>query len=320
MQRYLFRRCAETVILLVLISAIVFTILHLAPGGPLDAAIFANPKITAAEIQRLEELLGLDQPPLERYLSWLGGTLRGDWGHSWRVAYGRPVLEVIGSRVNETLILMSLALGVSLAIAIPVGVLSATRPYSRLDYLVTSFSFVGISLPTFWFGIMMIVVFAVGLGWFPTGGASLYGLEDDLGQRARHLVLPVAVLALYNTAAWSRFVRSSLREALGHDYVRTARAKGLRERTVIVGHALRGSLAPIITVIALDIPTLFSGAIVTETVFSYPGMGRLFWDAVMAADWPVVQGLVIISAALVVVSNLAADLAYGIADPRVRYV
>jgi peptide/nickel transport system permease protein len=318
-RNYLIRRLGEIVVLMLLISALVFVILNLVPGGPLDMWIFSNPKTTPAEIKRMTELLGLDKPLHLRYFEWLLDVLRGDWGESWGVAYGRPVTEVIFSRLNNTLILMISATLVSILIAVPIGVISAIRQYSWLDYMVTSFSFFGMSMPTFWFGIMLIVIFSVGLGWLPSGGVSTYGYQNDIGDRLRHLVLPVTVLSLYNIATWSRFVRSSMLEVLRQDYMRTARSKGLRENLVIIKHGLRNALIPVITMLALEIPNLFSGAIITENVFSYPGMGRLFWDGVMAADWPVVQGLVVLTAFLVIVSNLVADLTYAVVDPRIRY-
>ncbi|MHB1414212.1 MAG: ABC transporter permease [Chloroflexota bacterium] len=319
MRNYLIRRLGEMVILLLLISGLVFVILSFVPGGPLDMLIFGNPRITPGEIQRLTQMLGLDKPLHVRYVEWLTDVIRGDWGDSWRVAYGRPVTEIIFSRLDNTLVLMTLATLTSVAIALPIGIISAIRQYSWTDYFVTSLSFFGMSMPTFWFGIMLIVIFAVGLHWFPTGGVVDYGYEGDLLNRVRHLVLPVTVLSLYNVATWSRFVRSSMLEILRMDYMRTARAKGLRENVVVIKHGLRNALIPVITMLALEIPNLFSGAIITENVFSYPGMGRLFWDAVMAADWPVVQGLVVITAFLVIASNLVADVTYAVVDPRIRY-
>lgn len=306
-------------ILLLLISALVFVILSFVPGGPLDMLIFSNPKITPAEIKKLNEAFGFDKPLFVRYVEWLRDVAGGQWGSSWGVAYGRPVTEVILSRLDNTVILMGAATVCSILIAVPIGVYSAIRQYSWVDYLVTSFSFFGMSMPTFWFGIMLVVIFAVGLGWFPTGGVSEYGSEGDILNRLKHLVLPVTVLSLYNVATWSRFVRSSMLEVLRQDYMRTARAKGLRENVVIIKHGLRNSLIPVMTMLALEIPGLFSGAIITENVFSYPGMGRLFWDGVMAADWPVVQGLVMITAFLVIACNLLADIGYAFVDPRIRY-
>ncbi|MHB1005625.1 MAG: ABC transporter permease [Chloroflexota bacterium] len=319
MRNYLMRRLVEMVVLMFFISALVYIILSFVPGGPLDMIIFNNPRVTPAEVKRLAELLGLDKPLHERYFVWLVDMIRGDWGTSWGVAYGRPVTEIITARLGNTLILMTASVALSVIIAVPIGIYSAIRQYSWADYFVTSLSFFGMSMPTFWFGIMLIVIFAVGLGWFPTGGVVDYGSEGDIINRVRHLVLPVIVLSLYNVATWSRFVRSSMLEVLRQDYMRTARAKGLLENVVIIKHGLRNALIPVLTMLALEIPNLFSGAIITENVFSYPGMGRLFWDGVMAADWPVVQGLVVITAFLVIASNLLADVSYAVVDPRIRF-
>lgn len=319
MRNYLIRRLAEMAVLMLFISALVYVILSFVPGGPLDTLIFGNPRITPAEIKRLEELLGLNQPLHVRYFEWLGGMLTGDWQKSWGIAAGRPVTEVIMARLPNTLILMVFSVAVSIIIALPIGIYSAIRQYSWADYFVTSLSFFGMSMPTFWFGIMLIVIFGVGLGWLPTGGVSTYGSENDIVDRLKHLALPVTVLSLFNVATWSRFVRSSMLEVLRQDYMRTARAKGLLENVVVIKHGLRNALIPVLTMLALEIPNLFSGAIITENVFSWPGMGRLFFDAVMAADWPVVQGLVVITAFLVILSNLVADVSYAVVDPRIRY-
>jgi peptide/nickel transport system permease protein len=318
-RNYLIRRLAEMVVLMLFISALVYAILSFVPGGPLDMLVFGNPRITPAELKRLEEMLGLNQPLHIRYFDWLGGIVQGDWGSSWGIAYGRPVTEVILSRLPNTLTLMVLSVLLSIIIAVPIGIYSAIRQYSWADYFVTSLSFFGMSMPTFWFGIMLIVIFAVGLGWLPTGGVTEFGKEGDIVNRVRHLILPVTVLSLFNVATWSRFVRSSMLEVLRQDYMRTARAKGLLENVVVIKHGLRNALIPVLTMLALEIPNLFSGAIITENVFSWPGMGRLFFDAVMAADWPVVQGLVVITAFLVLASNLVADISYAVVDPRIRY-
>lgn len=319
MRNFLIRRLLQTALLVVVISALIFLILNLVPGGPFDELRLANPRISQERVRQLEEMLGLTKPLHERYLDWLARVVRGDWGTSWGVAYGEPVLEVIGARLANTLLLMGLSTLVSLAIALPVGIYSAVRQYSRLDYAVTAFSFFGTSMPTFWFGLMLMIVFAVNLRWFPAGSVSTPGMESDMVDRLRHLVLPVTVLSLFNVAGWSRYVRSSMLEVLGQDYLRTARAKGLREQVVIMKHALRNALIPVITLVGLDLPALFSGAIITETIFAWAGMGILFWQGVNATDWPLVQGILVITAGLVVISNLLADILYAVADPRIRY-
>lgn len=306
-------------LLLLLISALVFFILHLTPGGPLDELRMANPRITREHIKQLEALLGLDRPIHERYVVWLMNVLRGDWGYSWQLGTGQSVMSLITARVGNTVLLMAVALGASIVLAIPIGIYSALRQYSWADHLVTGLSFFGMSMPTFWFGVMLLIVFAVMLRWFPAGGTSTVGMENDLLDRLRYLVLPATVLCLFNIASWSRYIRSSMLDVLGQDYLRTARAKGLRENVVIVKHALRNALIPFITMVGLTLPDLFGGAIITETIFAWAGMGRLYYDAIMASDWPIVQAVMVILAFLVIASNLLADILYAVVDPRIRY-
>ena len=265
-----------------------------------------------------------------------GGVIRWDWGQSWSLARGQTVTSVIGSRVSNTLILMTSVTVISLLIALPIGIISAVRQYSRLDYAVTTFSFFGISMPVFWFGLLTIILFGVqfqqwGLPFFPTGDVFTTrvisgSIQDVLGiqpysvaDRIIHLVLPVSVLTLLYLAGWSRFMRSSMLEVLRQDYVRTARSKGLRERMVILKHAARNALIPLITIVVFQIPGIFSGAIITETIFNYPGMGRLFIDSLNRDDWPIVMALLFITAILVVLATLIGDILYTIVDPRIRF-
>ncbi len=264
------------------------------------------------------------------------GILRGDFGTSWKIAKGVPVTEVLGDRVLNTVRLTATASILSLLIAIPIGIISAVRQYSRLDYAVTTFSFFGISMPAFWFGLMLIIIFGLkfkdwGLPYFPTGNVTdlrilpgsmsdLLGISaGSLADYAIHLVLPTMMLSLLSLAGWSRFMRSSMLEVLRQDYVRTARAKGLRESAVILRHAARNALIPLITIVVFEIPGIFGGAIITETIFNYPGMGRLFITALSADDWPIVMAYLFISAILVVVATLIGDILYTIVDPRIRF-
>jgi peptide/nickel transport system permease protein len=264
------------------------------------------------------------------------GVLRLDWGTSWKIATGQPVTMLIMSRLGNTLSLMSLSIVVSLVIAIPIGILSAVKQYSRLDYAVTTFGFFGSSMPVFWFGLMMILVFSYkfrewGLPFMPAGGVVmsrrapagqvldyLNAAPGGLVDRLVHIVMPGIVLSLFYMANWSRFTRSSMLEVLRQDYVRTARAKGLRERIVLSKHALRNAVIPLITVIALQIPGIFGGATITETVFSYHGIGRLYFEALSQDDWPVVMIILLITSLLVVVSILLSDILYTVVDPRIR--
>ena len=265
-----------------------------------------------------------------------GGIIRWDWDQSWSLARGQTVTSVIGSRVSNTLILMTSVTVISLLIALPIGIISAVRQYSRLDYAVTTFSFFGISMPIFWFGLLTIILFGVkfqewGFPFFPTGDVfttrvipgsiqDLLSIEPrSLADRMIHLFLPVSVLTLLYLAGWSRFMRSSMLEVLRQDYVRTARSKGLRERLVIMKHAARNALIPLITIVVFQIPGIFSGAIITETIFNYPGMGRLFIDALNRNDWNIVMALLFITAILVVVATLIGDILYTIVDPRIRF-
>lgn len=264
------------------------------------------------------------------------GVLRWDWGDSWSLARGQAVSAVLGSRVKNTIILMSTVTIISLVIAIPIGIISAVRQYSKLDYAVTTFTFFGIAMPVFWFGLLMIMFFTLKFrewGWpyFPSGDVfttrvTAGSIQDVLGivpytfaDRIVHLILPVTVLTLLYLAGWSRFMRSSMLEVLRQDYVRTARAKGLHERAVIARHAARNALIPLITIVVFQIPGIFSGAILTETIFNYPGMGRLFVDALSRDDWPIVMAILFISAILVVIATLVGDILYTVVDPRIRF-
>lgn len=348
MRNYIIRRIFQAAVVLLFISALIYFILNLVPGGPFDMLRLSARLITQAHIDRLNSLLGLDKPVHERYFLWLQNVLRGNFGDSWTTAPGRPVLGLILYRLPYTFLLMGTSTFMAILIAIPIGIYSAVRQYSWADYLVTAFAFFGTSMPTFWFGIMMIIAFSVSLGWFPTGGVieakmaleydgdiiSVIGRVLTLGRAnpqiaghemelfvdgLKHLVLPAIVLSLFNMAGWSRYARSSMLEVLRQDYMRTARAKGVRERLVIMKHGFRNALIPIITIMALDIPVLFTGAIITETIFAWPGMGRLFFDGLNQVDWPLVQGILVITAFLVVTSNLIADVLYAVVDPRIQY-
>jgi peptide/nickel transport system permease protein len=291
------------------------------PGGPFDQLNFGATSATAAaaQVKRLNELLGLDRPLYERYWTWLTKALVGDWGMSWTVAFGQPVGRLIESRLGNTLLLMGLSAVFSLAIALPIGIISAVRPYSVWDYLITAFSFFGLSMPTFWFGVMMLIIFSVVLGWLPAGGAITPGKANDIVDRILHLIMPVVVLSLVQVAGQSRFIRSSMLEVLKQDYIRTARAKGVPWARVVLTHGLRNAILPVITLLGLEIPQLFGGAIITETIFTWPGMGRLFFEGISKNDWPLVQAITMLSAFLVVGGNLLADLAYAVVDPRIRY-
>ena len=321
MTRYLARRIIEAVPLLVLISMAVFLVLQLLPAGPLS--IYENdPSLTNEDLERLEERFGLNDPIPVRYAKWLATFARGDLGYS--LVTHQPVSVMIGDRLPNTLYLMSVAFVVTLLIALPIGMLSAVRQYSLMDHLATMLSFVGYAIPPFWSGLMFIIVFSVmfrewGLPSFPASGMVTLGADNGIGDRISHLVLPVSVLALFNAAHYTRFVRSSMLEVLHQDYVRTARAKGLAEQAVVWAHALKNAALPVVTVITLDFPMLFSGAVVTESIFAWPGMGRLFLESAFRFDYAVLMGVVTITAGLVILSTLTADVLYAWLDPRIRF-
>ena len=314
MARFLLQRLGQSLVLLLLVSMIGFALLHLAPGGPL-AQFALTPGMSQQAMRLIAHQMGLDQPLPVQYLQWLRHLLVGDWGRSYRDS--QPVLAVIASHLGATLELMASSTLLAVILGSWIGVLGAIRRYSVADYAVTVGAMVALSIPTFWFGLVVIYLFSVRLAWLPAGNIATVG-NGSLLDYARHLIEPCIVLALVTVAIWSRYMRASMLEVIGQDYVRTARAKGLRRMQVLLRHSLRNALLPMITVAGLQMPTLLSGALVTETVFTWPGMGRLFLDSLGYRDYPVVMGLLMFSAVLVLIGNLLADLLYVIADPRVR--
>src|SRR5712691_5923284 len=316
MGRYIVGRLVQAVPLLLAISAVAFAILKAQPGGPL-AAYEGNPDFTENDRLRLEHAFGLDQPLPIQYVTWLTSFLRLDWGYSF--SSHQPVLAMIGERLPNTLYLMGTVFVVVILIAIPIGVLTAVRQYSWFDHVVTGTIFTFLSTPTFWLGLLLIIVFGLQLRWLPLGGIGTVGAPFDLGDRLKHLILPVATIALVQMGGHVRYLRASMLETIGQDYMRTARAKGLAERVVVLRHGLKNAAIPLVTVVALDLPELFVGALVTEQIFGWPGMGRLFLDAAFRSDFPVLQGILAVSSTLIVLANLLADVAYGYLDPRIRY-
>lgn len=314
MARYLLNRAGQSLILLWLVSMIGFAILHLAPGGPLSQFALV-PGMSQADLARVAADMGLDRPLPVQYLDWFTRLLTGDWGTSYRDS--QPVLSVIGSHLGATFQLMIAATFIAVILGVWIGVMGAVRRYSAFDYLATIGAMIGLSIPTFWFGLVVIYVFSVNLGWLPAGNRFTIGDESFLDY-VHHLIAPAIVLALVEVAIWSRYMRASMLDVINQDYIRTARAKGLPERRVIFRHALRNALLPMITLAGLQMPTLLSGALVTETVFTWPGMGRLFLDSLGYRDYPVVMGILMFTALLVLIGNLLADLLVSAADPRVR--
>lgn len=312
---YILRRLAGALPLLLGISVILFAIIRLAPGGPLDMYT-DNPAVSKEALEQIAAAYGLDRPLPVQYFMWLKSMLVGDWGYSIRT--GRPVITEIMGRVWPTLQLGGLALLLSLAVAIPIGIVTAARRGSTLDSSVTLASFVGISTPVFWMALLLQLFFSVKLGWLPSAGYQTIG-DGSFLDRVRHLLMPVSVLSLATIASWSRFIRSGMVDVLNQDYIRTAYAKGRGERGVVLFHALRNALIPAVTVIAVDFGTVISGAVITETVFAWPGMGRLFMESMDGRDYPMLMGLMMIGSVGIIVANILADLTYAALDPRIRY-
>jgi len=312
---HLLKRLLGTLPLLLGVSLLLFGVLHLAPGGPLD--VYAdNPSVSPEALAQMRVAFGLDQPLPVQYVSWVTAFFTGEWGYSIRTA--RPVSQEILERLGPTLILGGTSFVLSLLIALPLGIVSAVRRYSGVDYLITFLSFLGVSMPVFWLALMLQLLFAVQWRVLPSAGIQTIG-SDSVLDLLRHLILPACILAFASVAGWSRYMRSSMVEVLGQDYVRTARAKGLTAGKVVYRHALRNALIPIITVVALDFATILSGAVITETIFAWPGIGRLFIESMNGRDYPVLMALMMAGSFALVISNLLADLAYAAVDPRIRY-
>jgi peptide/nickel transport system permease protein len=319
MGRYLLRRLAISIPVLFGITLATYAIINLAPGDPVTALI--NPEAAATLgpefVQQQRERLGLNQPLPVRYVLWLEEIGHGNLGFS--LANGQPVGDRIGERVWPTVRLMLSALGLAIVVAVPVGMLSAVRQYSVLDYVVTFGAFTAISVPSFFLGLLCIYVFALRLGWLPTAGMATVGQPASLDDTIRHLVLPALVLGLAEAAPLIRYARSSLLEVIHQEYVVVARAKGLSERLVLYRHALRNALIPLVTVIALGLPRLFGGTVIIEAVFAWPGMGSLALMAVAQRDYPLIMAINLISACIILLSNLVADVIYAFVDPRIKY-
>ena len=316
MRQYLLRRALASVPLLLGISVVIFAIIHLPPGGPM-AVYGADPRLNPADLALIEQRLGVDRPLPVQYARWFRAMLAGDWGESYKDH--RPVTAVIRERVPATLELMLASVLIAAAVAVPAGVYLAVSRRPTARSLVAVLTVLGMSVPTFWLGLIAILVFSVRLDWMPAGGRYTIGAPFSAWDRLQHLVLPALTLSFFSLATWTRFLRSSMLEVANQDFVLAARAKGLRERVVTRRHALRNALIPLITVAGIDAPRLFSGALVTEVIFSWPGIGRLITESLLARDYPVLMGCFLIAAVLVVLGNLVADVGYAVADPRIRY-
>lgn len=313
MSSFLLQRLMQALLLLLIVSMIGFAILHLAPGGPMSQ-FAAGGDMTQADLDRIAEQLGLNRPLPVQYAEWLWRMLSGDWGLSYRDQ--QPVLHIIAGHLGPTLELMLTSTLLAMLIGAWIGIIGAVKRYSLFDSIATIGTMIALSIPTFWFGLVVIYVFSVGLGWLPSGNRFTIG-DGSFLNRLHHLVGPCIVLALVSTAVWSRYMRSSMLDVINQDFVRTARAKGVPERRILMTHVLRNALLPMITITGLHVPSLLSGALVTETVFTWPGMGRLFLDSISYRDYPVVMGILMFTAVMVLLGSLLADLLYGVADPRI---
>lgn len=318
MLRYILRRILGAVPTLLAISAVIFLVVALSPGNPLGE-LANNPAITPEVRENLRRALGLDQPLPLRYLKWLGAVLQGNLGYSFTSRL--PVSQLLAQRLPTTLSIIGVAYGLSVALAVPLGVAAALRRNTWLDRVISTLAFTGFSVPTFFSGLLLILVFSVRLGWLPFIYDDLLVVTDwaSAGQQIKQSIMPVAVLVLFQTAVLLRFVRAAMLDEIPSGYVKTARAKGLRSRRVVGVHILRNALIPVVTLVALDIPTIFTGALVTEQVFRIPGIGALLIDSIYRGDTPVVMAIASLYALLVVIFNLIADVIYALIDPRVRY-
>jgi peptide/nickel transport system permease protein len=318
MGNYLLRRLIVAVPSLLGISLILFVLLALAPGDPFGE-LASNPNIPPEVREALRIKFGMDDPILVRYLHWLVAMLHGDWGFSF--ASRVDVETLILQRVPTTLYVVGTAQLLALAVAVPIGVYAAMRPYSIFDQLANTFAFIGFSLPTFFTGLLLILIFSVNLGWLPF----VYRTDINASgwqwywEYIKQAIMPVAVLGLFQAASYTRYVRSAVLDVIKLDYVTTARAKGIGERKVIVKHVVRNALIPVVTLVALQIPTVFGGAIITEQIFRVPGIGSLLISAILANDTPVIMAVTFVFACLVVLFNLLADIIYGWLDPRISY-
>jgi peptide/nickel transport system permease protein len=309
---YVLRRLFQGVVLLVVVSAVIFAIVHSAPGGP---ALLIHPDMDPTQVKAMERQLGLDDPIPVQYARWIGNAVRGNLGTSYQ--HSLPTLELLAERLPNTLLLSGVALALAVLLAIPLGTISAVYRYSYLDYAATVTAFAGVSIPVFWLAILLIIVFSVTLGWLPSAGMRTVGAPASAGDLLRHLLMPSLVLATFPLAQLMRYVRSSMVDVLAQDYVRTARAKGLSETAMLCRHALRNALIPMVTVLGVLTPRLLGGAVITETVFAWPGLGRLAVEAAIARDYPVIMGATLLVSSLVILSNLITDLLYVVIDPRI---
>lgn len=315
MKKYLMRRFMIGFVVLFFITFLSYMIINFAPGDP--ATLYVSADATEEQINQVRVSLGLDKPLLIRYFYWLKELLQGNLGNSF--ATRQPVTNILMERVGPTLILMGASLVVAYLIAIPLGIYSAVKQNTWVDYLITGSSILGVSIPNFFFGLFLIYIFGVQLKWLPTGGRQVLGSDGGFVEQVQHLILPVTVIASTISANMIRYVRSSMIDIFGENYLRTAKAKGLKPRQIIFRHGIRNAFVPIITIIASDIPKLIGGAIVTEQIFQWPGLGALTISSIQSRDYNVLMAITLASAVTVLFANVLMDIFYAVADPRIRY-
>ena len=319
MTKYIFKRILIAIGVLFGVSLIIFSLVHMQPGNPYTSMI--DPTVPPEVIKEMLTKIGYYDPIHIKYIKWISRALRGDLGYS--IQYGQPVLQVINSRIWNTVLLSSFALIISTILGIIIGIISAIKKNTLFDYVTTVFSFIGISIPAFFFGLLLIKIFAFDFPIFPVSGMKTLG-EDYTGIKnaldvLKHMILPGLVLALLQSAAFVRYTRSSMLEVLDKDYIRTAKAKGLTKKKSILKHGVKNALIPLVTIICMQIPFIFSGALLTETIFVWPGIGRLNYDAVLNRDYPLIMGILMILSIIILLSNLLADILYAVIDPRIKY-
>lgn len=315
MLRFLLARLGQSAVVLLVMSFATYVLLGLMPGDPIDLMFAADPDITSEDIARLKALHGLDQPLIDRYIAWLSNAIAGEFGYSRLL--NEPVLEVLAPRLGNSLLLMAVSLVIAVAIAVPAGIHAALRPGSWSDQAINFCCFAGVSIPPFWFALLLILLFAVVLGLLPAGGMGREG--DGVLERLRYMVLPVLTLSAAAVAGYTRHVRSAMIEVMREEYIRTARAKGVAERHIVRRHALRNALIPVVTIAALDVGGLFSGALITETMFGWLGMGKTIYDAVMGNDYNLALVGLLLATLVTLLANILADIAYAWLDPRITY-
>lgn len=318
---YILKRLILMIPLIFGITLVSFLVIHLAPGSPVEVETEMSLKASAQARENLRKLYGLDKPIHIQYFEWLKRFIMLDFGKSF--TDGKRVLDKIKERIPVTLTINILSLILILAVAIPIGVMSAYKQYSLFDKMTTVLVFIGFSTPSFWLALILMIIFGVTLGWLPISGIQSIDVSEmspleRFFDMVKHLLLPVGISAFGGIAGLSRYCRSSMLEVLKQDYIRTAKAKGLRERDVIIGHALRNALLPVVTILGLSIPGLIGGSVIFETIFSIPGMGQLFYSSAMSRDYPTIMGILVIGAILTLIGNLVADIAYALLDPRIR--